>query len=163
MLSLGPPVASGRWAIGAVVTLALVYSVAIRAPDAAKPQNAPAWLTADLVAGTGGLVLGPATVVALASAGQLLDERKAAATDQGDGPCGFRRWFWQVKVMGLACLALSDEVTDVLSLITFYRNGAWPFFKASLTILIVSSLLGGFFLPKRPFFLLLFHFSTEIF
>ena len=47
--------------------------------------------------------------------------------------------------MGLACLALSDEVTDVLSLITFYRNGAWPFFKASLTILIVSSLLGGFF------------------
>ena len=35
MLSLGPPVASGRWAIGAVVTLALVYFVAIRAPDTA--------------------------------------------------------------------------------------------------------------------------------
>ena len=49
------------------------------------------------------------------------------------------------KVIALGCLALVDEITDVLSCITFYKVGAMGFFKVSLGILIFSALAEAIF------------------
>ena len=55
-----------------------------------------------------------------------------------------KRWFWRVKVSVLALLATLDEVTDVFALLKFREQGAWPFFWASIVILVMASASGGF-------------------
>ena len=100
------------------------------------------WLPAGVAAIATGLVIGPGVLVGIVSACGHVDALWPPGAPQKDHSISPAR---AARIVGLAVLATVDEWTDIVAMISLRRAGEHAFANASLAVLVLSSICGGFF------------------